>query len=139
MFKKYIKQDGHSNVQYWIDENGQDWYDYADNTETTTLKILTNESDMVVAYSYDATTLNPNNCNLHIIQPEDAPKDLELVKYSYDGEKFYLTKFKSRNDADSIDEIKDKLFMLMLKNKLTADEKKQFEELKSIFEEKISK
>jgi len=134
MFKRYNKEGGYSNVQYWIDENGQDWYDYADNTETDTLKVLTNERNVVVGFNHDATTLNPNETNLHIVQPEDVPDDLELVKYSYDGEKFYLTEFPKR---ETTEDIKNQLFMLMLKSKMTAAEKAEFEELKAKLEEKL--
>lgn len=134
MFKKYNKEGGYGYIQYWMDENGQDWYDYADHAETHTLKVLTNERNIVVGFDYDATTLSPNECNLHIIQPEDVPDDLESIKYSYDGEKFYLTEVVKRETAE---DIKNKLFLLMLKSKLTAAEKVEFEELKSRLEEKL--
>lgn len=137
MFKRYEKVGGYTNVQYWKDENGTDWYDYADNASLDNMKVLVDANNVVVGFHRDATTLVPNEASLYEVPFDEIPKDLQLVKYSYDGEKFYLTEFKEK--AESIDDIKNELFMLMLKSKLTAEEKKTFEELKARLEEKLSK
>lgn len=137
MFKRYYKEGGNPMLQYWIDDNGTDWYDYADNAECETMKVLTNEQNIVVGFNQDATTLYPENANLHIISLDQIPKDLDVLKYSYDGDKFYLTAKEVR--GQSVEDIKNELFMLMLKTKMTAEEKKQFEELKELLQEKLSK
>lgn len=137
MFKRYNKEGGYSNVQYWMDENGQDWYDYADNANHDTMKVLVNKNGVVVGFHVDATALTPTDANLFEVPFDDIPEDLSIVKYSYDGEKFYLTPV--REKEENVDDIKDQLFMLMLKTKLTADEKKTFEELKARLVEKMKK
>lgn len=137
MFKRYEKIGGYTNVQYWIDENGTDWYDYADNATLDNLKVLVDVNNIVVGFHMDATTLTPNNAFLHEVTLDKVPEDLQLIKYSYDGEKFYLTVFDEREAT--IDDIKNELFMLMLKSKMTAEEKKRFEELKATLEEKLQK
>lgn len=137
MFKRYIKENGNPNLQYWIDENGQDWYDYADNAETDTMKVLVDENNVVVDYNKDATTLYPNETSLFAVPESELPEDLDVIKYSYDGEKFYRTVFPEREET--ADEIKDKLFMLMLKNKMSAEDKKLFEELKEQLIQKMQK
>lgn len=137
MFKRYNKEGGYSNVQYWIDENGQDWYDYADNATLDNMKILVNEKGVVIQFNQDATTLSPNDAILYEVPFDEVPEDLDIVKYSYDGEKFYKTELPKR--SETVDDIKNELFLLMLKNKLTADEKKTFEELKARLVEKLQK
>lgn len=137
MFKRYEKPGGYTNVQYWIDENGTDWYDYADNATLDNLKVLVDVNNVVVGFHMDATTLTPTDAVLYEVTVDKIPEDLQLIKYSYDGDKFYLTEFP--DNGKSIDDIKNELFMLMLKSKMTAEEKKQFEELKELLQEKLSK
>lgn len=137
MFKRYDKPDGYANVQYWKDENGTDWYDYADNATLENMKVLVDEKNIVVGFHIDATTLTPNNASLHEVELSKVPSDLQLIKYSYDGEKFYLTVFPEKER--SVEDIKNDLFILMLKTKMTAEEKKYFEELKAELEQKLAK
>ncbi|EBS4516358.1 hypothetical protein DQT32_02875 [Salmonella enterica subsp. enterica serovar Braenderup] len=137
MFKRYNKEGGYTNVQYWIDENGQDWYDYADNASLEKMKVLVDKNNIVVGFHIDATTLTPTDASLYEVDIDKIPEDLQLVKYSYDGEKFFLTVFPEKEE--SIDDIKDQLFMLMLKNKMSAEDKKQFEELKEKLNQKMQK
>ncbi|AMM43825.1 tail fiber assembly protein [Pectobacterium phage vB_PcaM_CBB] len=137
MFKRYEKPGGYTNVQYWIDENGTDWYDYADNATLDNLKVLVDVNNIVVGFHMDATTLTPTDATLYEVTLDKVPEDLQLVKYSYDGDKFYLTEFP--DSGQSIDDIKNELFMLMLKTKMTTEEKKYFEELKELLLQKLSK
>lgn len=137
MFKRYNKEGGYTNVQYWIDENGQDWYDYADNASNDMMKVLVNERGIVMGFHVDATALTPTDTNLFEVAFDKIPDDLEIVKYSYDGEKFYLTVFPER--GPTVEDIKNELFLLMLKPKMTTDDKKRFEELKAQLEDKLSK
>lgn len=137
MFKRYNKEGGYTNVQYWIDENGTDWYDYADNATLDNMKILVDKNNIIIGYHRDATTLVPNEANVYEVEFNKLPEDLARVKYSYDGEKFYLTEFPEREPT--IEDIKNELFLLMLKTKMTAEEKKHFEELKEVLQEKLSK
>ena len=128
MFKLYDNPTGYSNIQYWKDENGMDWYEYADNASLDTMKVLVNEKNVVVGFDIDATTLSPNNTNLYEVKFEDLPDDLALVVYSYDGSTFYKTPIPKK--AESVEDIKTKLLLLMLIPSLTEDERTEMEELR---------
>lgn len=128
MYKKYYPKNMPSTLQYWQDENGNDWYDYADNASKDNLKVLTNENGMVMGFSVDATALFPENCNLHEVPFEKVPKGLEIVKYSYDGNEF--SKIESSTADKSSTSIEKQLLYYMLKDELSTEEKKHLDELK---------
>lgn len=137
MFKKYDNPAGYPGIQYWMDENGTDWYTYADNASLDTMKILVREDGMILSADIDATKLTPTDLCLFELSLDEIPSDFAPGKYSYDGNKLFLTPVVER--PKSVEEIKNELFLLMLKTKMTAEEKKYFEELKELLQEKLSK
>lgn len=135
MFKLYNNPTGYSNVQYWKDENGQDWYDYADKAGINNMKVLVDKNNVVVSFNKDATALNPNESSLYEIDFNDLPEDLDIVRYSYDGKNFFKTPLPEK--AETAEEIKTKLLLLMLENPLSDDDRIEMEKLKTRLEKLI--
>ena len=128
MYKLYYKENNPRNILYWKDENGNDWYDYADTAEKDTVKVLTDINGMVVSFHKDATMLSPTDCDLHIFNEKDLPEDFAL------GMNYFIENGKLlKKEHFSTESVKDELFKLMLKDKRTAKEEKRFKELKEKF------
>lgn len=77
-FKEYIKPDGIPTVLYYENENGDDWYEYTSRLDDTRLKILVNDKNEIVTWSYNASELKPVSMNFYEV--DEVPKQFPSSK-----------------------------------------------------------
>ncbi|SUC31994.1 Uncharacterised protein [Providencia rettgeri] len=62
------------------DEEGNDWYALQKNFKEDTLKILFNDENRVVSYSFDVSSLTPTNLSAAEIPQEKIPDDFLQIQ-----------------------------------------------------------
>ena len=71
------------------DDMGNDWYELQKNFEDDTLKILFDEDNRIVSYSFDVSTLTPTHLSIAEIPYENLPNDFfaNITNYFFINEK----------------------------------------------------
>ncbi|MEY0233517.1 tail fiber assembly protein [Providencia manganoxydans] len=71
------------------DEMGNDWYELQKNFEDDTLKILFDEDNRIVSYSFDVSTLTPTNLSIAEVSHQNLPSNFfsNITNYLFINEK----------------------------------------------------
>lgn len=88
-FTATTKQLDGVSIMVFIDEDGNDWYKSQGEFSTTTLKFMFDENGNVVAASWDASMLAPENLSVSEIEKKSVPVNFfePGKRWVYDGEK----------------------------------------------------
>ena len=132
MFELYEPENKIPGVQYLFDkELNVDWYEYMHTLNNELVKITVDGDNVVRQCTSDVYSIFPVNCKIITLDKNvSIPSDITENIYKFIGNKFipFISEVDERKNMDLIFK---KAFYYSIKEKLTKEQKSEYEELKN--------
>ncbi|WP_097456967.1 tail fiber assembly protein [Escherichia coli] len=84
-FKPYIPENTDANASYLISEDGQDWYECQKLFSPETVKVVYDNSNVIISFSQDVSSLFPVNASVAEVAVSAVPAEMSI-----DGNWLYI-------------------------------------------------